>query len=136
MRKMVLVVATAVAVAAMGGVASATTYKGKASVQHNNGNCGHPVEGEPITGTANFTRKGNLVKVSYKAKDLVPGTAYTLELFGNGCVFLGDMATFEPNAKGVGKAKGELTVPAGDTEFFADAWNGSQGNDSFIVTLP
>lgn len=136
MRKMVLLAVTVLAVAAMGGVASATTYKAKAPVQHNNGACGFPVEGEPITCTANFTRKGNLVKVSYKAKELVPGTAYTLELFGNGCVLLGDMTTFEPNARGVGKAKGELTVPSGDTEFFADAYNGAQGNDSFIVTLP
>ncbi|HTZ64003.1 MAG TPA: hypothetical protein VMB51_07860 [Solirubrobacteraceae bacterium] len=114
----------------------AVVHKARADVQHNNGDCGKPLENEPIVGSAKFTRNGNTLTVSYKAKDLEPGHTYAFEFYGNECQRLGTVATFVANAKGVGHVKGSMIVPAGDTEFFVDAFDGEQPNDSFIVTLP
>jgi hypothetical protein len=139
MRKSVLVLAiTGIAALAIPAAASAKALKATAEVQHENHNCGQPIANEPIIGSAKFTRKGNTLTVSYKAKELEPKQTYAFQFFGNACVFLGSPATFVTNAKGIGHVKASMTIPEADTEFFVDAYAAAtnQGNDSFIVTLP
>jgi hypothetical protein len=139
MRKSVLVLAiTGIAALATPAAASAKALKATAEVQHENHNCGEPIENQPIIGSAKFTRQGNTLTVSYKAKGLEPRQTYAFMFFGDGCTFLGAPATFVTNAKGTGHVKASMTVPEADSKFFVDGFAEAtnQGNDSFIVTLP
>lgn len=141
MRKILLFSATTALVAGMAGSASAQKFTATSLVQENNGNCGKFVEGQPINGTAKFTRTFNKRKVTYSAKHLAKSTQYFLEFYNNTggvCEFLGDPVSFVTTASGAGKATGEMEVAEKDYEFFVDGASDSapSSNDSFTVTLP
>lgn len=143
MRKvLLLIMTTALVVAAgMSGTASALSFTATSLVQEENASCGKFIEGGgPIIGSAKFTRTGNLLTVTYKAKHLAKATEYVLEfLTANGCEFLGTPAFFFTTATGVGKVTASMEVPEKDFEFFVDADTSIAppfSNDSFIVTLP
>ena len=94
--------------------------KAKANIQLENGYCSANLPALPVIGTVAFVRKGNTVKLKVSLKKGKPNTAYKVQLAGNGCIEIGEVAAFTTNAKGVGKASGSIAVPAEDTEFFAD----------------
>ena len=142
MRKVLLFIATAALVAAMGGTASAASVSATSLVQENNGNCGKFVEGQPIIGTAKFTRTINKLKVSYKAKHLAKLMTYELEFYnatGGECQFLGISGSAVTTKSGSVTINGEMEVPEKDVEFFVDGFNDFAApftNDSFITTIP
>ncbi len=142
MRKVLLLAMTTALVAAMGGTASAVSLSATSLVQENNGNCGRFESGQQIIGSAKFTRTFNKLKVVYKAKHLAKSTRYNLEFFNateGVCQFLGTPASAITSTSGAVTITGEMEVPEGDFEFFADGTSTSGGpfsNDSFTVVLP
>ena len=137
-----LLVATTVLVAGTAGSASALSFSATSLVQQNNANCGKFVEGQPITGSAKFTRTFNKLKVTYKAKQLATLNTYDLQFWSDTageCQLLGSNGTFVTTARGVGTFTAELEVPEKFSEFFVDgeSLGGPPfSNDSFVVTLP
>ncbi len=137
-----LLVARTALVAGMSGNASALSFTATSLVQENNANCGKLVEGQPITGSAKFTRTFNKLKVTYKAKQLANLNTYELQFWsdtGGECQLLGSNGDFVTTAKGVGTFTAELEIPEKDDDFFVDgvSLGGPPfSNDSFIVTLP
>jgi hypothetical protein len=115
----------------------AVTHKAKAPVQGGNSFCGENRTELPVLGTASFSRKGNKLTLTVALKHGGQNTTYFVDLYGNGCSDLGVLFDLTTNSKGVGKAKGTIEVPEGDTEFFADPINPSVGsNDTPYVSLP
>jgi hypothetical protein len=112
-----------------------------ASSLEGNGACGASIP-VPSIGFVNFHRLGNDVTLIVHLEHGSPDTTYNVFLFGNECSDIdGNLGTVVTNGAGVGNGKVEVTVPAGDTEFFADpttAPNPHTGtsNDTTIVTLP
>ena len=100
--------------------AHAKGSKATANIQWENGFCGENETELPVIGTVKFVRKGNTVKLKVSVKKGRPNTAYKVQLAGNECIEIGEVVAFTTNAKGVGKAAGQIAVPAEDTEFFAD----------------
>lgn len=120
--------------------ATATSWAGK-------GDCGSPVTA-PYTaiGFVNFHRVGNTVRLNVHLKDAQPDATYNVFLFANppcgpaGLITGGSLGTVTTNDQGVGNANVEVTVPAGDTGFFADPTTSSSPftpgqNDTTTVTL-
>jgi hypothetical protein len=115
----------------------AITRKATAPIQGGNAFCGENHSELPVLGTASFTRKRNRLTLAVALEHGAPSTTYDVELYGNLCHDLGVKFDLTTNSKGVGKAKGTVEVPEGDTEFFADPYSESTGsNDTPYVSLP
>jgi hypothetical protein len=138
---LVLALAGTMAIGVTG--ASAKSFKATANIQNENGSCGANLEEKEVLGTVKFVRKGNTVAVMAKLKKGIASTTYGIDIANGACELLGRAGEFTTNKKGVGHGKGELTVPEGDTEFFADVdYTGFSGpfapdqGDTPIVSLP
>lgn len=127
--------------AAFGPSVKTPPAKATANIQGGNGYCGENLEELPVLGTVKFQRKGNVLKVAARLKTGVANTTYGIDIAGPGCEYLGRLGEFTTNKKGAGHGKGEITVPEGDTEFFADVdYEGFHGfggqGDTPYVSLP
>jgi len=135
-RLALLTLASLAAMAPMTGVASAKTYTAKSIIQQDNSFCGDFVEGLKEIGIATLKRTGNSVTTVYVLKSGLPDTEYSIELWGGSCEYLGELASFTTNKHGAGKGKGAMSVPAGDTSFFATGVTQGTASDSVAVELP
>ncbi|HTZ63035.1 MAG TPA: hypothetical protein VMB51_02935 [Solirubrobacteraceae bacterium] len=112
-------------------------HKAKAPFQEGNSYCGANDAELPVVGTAALSRLGNELTVSATLKHGVPNSTYEVEVWGNECDYLATAFELTTNSKGIGKGKGTIDVPEGDTEFFVDPFTLSVGNnDTPYVTLP
>jgi len=131
----ILVVALA-ATASMSSVAFAKSVKATANIQQENGACGANLSENPVLGTVTFKRIGNQVTLKVKFTHGEPNTHFQVVLYGPSCTILGIVTEVTTNAAGHAKARGTITVPEADTEFFADPYNGAYANDTPYVSLP
>jgi hypothetical protein len=94
----------------------------KADIQKGNDSCGVNHPELLVLGMVRFGRLGNTVNLQVQLKHGDPNTTYEVSLAGSGCSLLGTVLSFKTNSKGRGHGSGALEVPAGDIEFFADAF--------------
>lgn len=117
--------------------------KAEAPIQEENGACGANLPELPVIGIVKFLRRGNTVKLTVKVTKGKPNTEYKVQLAGND-PYCGELepevAHFKTNAHGKGHTHGAITVPAVDTEFFADVdtsgFHSATEGDTPYVSLP
>jgi hypothetical protein len=115
--------------AVAGSYASAPIFQFKSD-------CGSTNTAFPGIGSVGFLRSGNVVTVSYRVVGGPANTTLYGELWGGSCNYEGGFAAFTTDANGNGTIKFSVTVPAGETSFFATSlFPGNYFNDTTRVTL-
>jgi hypothetical protein len=129
--------ASLIALCAAGAALASSSHKAKADIQKGSGNCGAKEPARPVLGTVSFKRSGNAVAFKVVIKHGEPATHYQIVLYGPACKFFSPPAfVLTTNKKGVGKGTGSVTVPASDTEFFLDPYNGVANDTPYVTLLP
>ena len=108
------------------GTAWGVTIKAKAPVFVGSSSCGETRFGPPGIGDVTFYRTGNAehpgneMALKVKTFNGRRKTLYEVQLFGDGCVYLGSAGTFTTNKSGGGKLKGTVEIPEADGNFFVN----------------
>lgn len=133
------VLAVAVLILAVGASQGLAGSRGDGSatapIQYHGTDCGVDT-GQRFIGTASFTLKGDILKVSVKMHGADPGQ-YTLFVYtGGGCQSLGrPFGKFKVDSSGDGEKSVSVDVSGLGRSFFVDPVGNHQGNDSLIVNL-
>jgi hypothetical protein len=107
-----------------------------APIQSGNAYCGADESSFPVIGFTNYHRNdATTVSVNYHLKKAIPNSTYYVQLWGNGCDYLGTVAIITTNSNGVANGNGDVTVPATATRFFATAYGPNGYNDTPAITL-
>lgn len=143
MRGQKLLTAVAAGAALVGAAqasASATTpVRREARVLKGASECGRHEPERSTLGTVVFERTGpETLSLKVTLRRAEPLATYRLIVYGNGCEFLTEETAFVANKHGVAGTTVGVSVPAGDTEFFADPVNETtfESNDTPYVKLP
>lgn len=108
----------------------------KADIQQGNAFCGADLPNLPVIGFTNYHRiDATTISVEYHLKNAAPNTTYQVQLWGGACSFFGVVGDVTTNKNGVANGTGTVTVPAGETQFFASSFDGVTFHDTPTVTL-
>lgn len=121
--------------------AHAATTTAQAPVEYGNGDCGDPILGAPVIGSARFLRVDDRLSVRYVMTTGDATTDYDVFLFdGDTCAPLARLGSFSTDAAGAGHLTGKSVKVAGSTRFYAVARDTSNfvgiPHGSLAVDLP
>ena len=119
-------VALAALLCAATGTAWGVSLKAKAPIFVGSSSCGSTQVGPAGIGDVTFYREGdaehpgNEMALKVRVREGRPKMAYEVQLFGDGCVYLGSAGTFTTNRSGAGKLKGTVAIPEAAGNFFVN----------------